>query len=494
MSAWSRERVLRFLKRALPVSAALVVAPLALTSWVESSAPGTAPPQDAASSPPVTPVAAAPAAGGVAATVEPDRVHTLRAGDTLGRALRALGLAGDEAERAANAASVYVNPKQLRPGMRIAAFVSSFSGGDGASAPRAATTSGSSYASQTAQPTRFELAVAGRGHLSVERGGEEWLPSWRPYRRELRTRAVHGSLSGSLESSVAAAGAHSDLAYAMADVLQWDLDFNRDLQPGDRFDVLFEEVHLEGSYFGVERVLALSYAQANRKLEVFRFGSAGAFYDAEGRPSEKMFLRAPLPYSRVTSKFSTRRFHPVLKIHRPHYGVDYGAPVGTPVRVTAAGTVLHAGWEGGGGKTVKVRHPNGFVTCYLHLSGFAAGVRAGSRVRQGELIGYVGATGLASGPHLDYRVQRNGTWIDPQSLKSVPGPALDTLQLADFRVVRDVMRPMLAGTAEPPAAGADAFLLAAARAGAPGQSSGARDARDGDKPRTARATDSTTRK
>ena len=270
-------------------------------------------------------------------------------------------------------------------------------------------------------------------------------------------------LSGSLEGSVAEAGADPELAYAMADVLQWDLDFNRDLQPGDRFDVLYEEVYLEGHYFGIERLLALSYTQTDRKLELYRYGSAAAFYDAEGRPSEKMFLRAPLPYSRVTSKFSAHRFHPVLKVTRPHYGVDYGAPVGTPVRVTAAGTVLSAGWNGGGGKTVKVRHPNGFVTGYLHLSRFAAGLRAGARVRQGELIGYVGATGLASGPHLDYRVQRDGVWIDPQSLKSVPSLPLDPAQLTEFRWVRDAVRPILDGSAEPPANGGVGFILASAR-------------------------------
>ncbi len=443
MNAWSREKALQFLKRALPVSAAILVAPLALTSWIESPAEK---PMDrelsALASPQPSPqsVAPSPPAGkaGVS-SLEPDRVQTLRSGDTLGKALRDLGFASDQAERAARAASRYVDPRQLRPGMRVAAYL------DGA------------------EPGRFELAVAGRGELSVERGGEEWLPSWRPYRRELRTRAVHGVLSGSLESSVATAGADPGLAYAMAEVLQWDLDFNRDLQRGDRFDVLFEEVHLEGSYFGVERVLALSYSQANRKLEVFRYGSDGGFYDAFGRPSEKMFLRAPLPYSRVTSKFSTHRFHPVLKVTRPHYGVDYGAPVGTPVRVTAAGTVAHAGWDGGGGKTVKVRHPNGYLTGYLHLSRFAAGIRPGSRVRQGDLIGYVGATGLASGPHLDYRVQRDGNWIDPQSLKSVPSAPLDSTQLADFRLLRDALRPVLDGKAEPPATVGTAFALAASR-------------------------------
>jgi murein DD-endopeptidase MepM/ murein hydrolase activator NlpD len=456
--------VLQSLKLALPVAAAVVVAPLALTSWIGTPA---SQPLDREPVALAAPAASSPVAAAVATDLSAARVLVLRAGDTLGKALRDLGFASDQAERAASAASRYVNPRQLRPGMRLAAYL------DGA------------------EPGRFELAVAGKGELSVERGGEEWLPSWRPYRRELRTRAVHGTLSGSLESSVAAAGADSDLAYAMADVLQWDLDFNRDLQRGDRFDVLYEEIYLEGRYSGIERVLALAYAQKDRKLELFRYGSAGAFYDAEGRPSEKMFLRAPLPYSRVTSKFSTHRFHPVLKVTRPHYGVDYGAPVGTPVRVTAAGTVVSAGWDGGGGKTVKVRHPNGFTTCYLHLSGFAAGVRAGSRVRQGELIGYVGATGLATGPHLDYRVQRNGTWIDPQSLKSVPAPPLDAVQLADFRIVRDAMRPVLAGSVAPAQTGADTFKVAAARPGSPAPDSGVRDAQSA---RTAPAANSSTRK
>lgn len=435
MKAWSRERVLQFLRVALPVSAAVVAAPLALTSWI--AVPSTRP-LDREPLALTAPVPPSPVAPGTSANIEPDRVRTLRSGDTLGKALRDLGFASAEAERAAAAAGRYVNPRQLQPGMRVAAYL------------------------EGAAPGRFELAVAGQGELSVERGGEDWLPSWRPYRRELRTRAVHGRLAGSLEGSVAAAGADPELTYAMADVLQWDLDFNRDLQPGDRFDVLFEEIYLEGRYFGVERVLALSYTQANRKLEVYRYGSAGAYYDAEGRPSEKMFLRAPLPYSRVTSKFSAHRFHPVLKVSRPHYGVDYGAPVGTPVRVTAAGTVLSAGWDGGGGKAVKVRHPNGYLTGYLHLSRFAAGIRPGARVRQGELIGYVGQTGLATGPHLDYRVQRDGTWFDPQSLKSVPAPPLDSGQLAAFVELRDLLRPVLAGTAAPSADRAAAFTMAAA--------------------------------
>ena len=160
-----------------------------------------------------------------------------------------------------------------------------------------------------------------------------------------------------------------------------------------------------------------------------------------------------------------RRFHPVLKVARPHYGVDYGAPVGTPVRVTASGTVEFAGWDGGGGRTVKVRHANGYLTGYLHLSRFAEGIRRGVRVRQGDRIGYVGATGLASGPHLDYRVQHNGRWIDPLSIRSVPAEPIGDVARADFLRQRDAMRQALA-TGVPwtppagPAAAAPATQLA----------------------------------
>jgi murein DD-endopeptidase MepM/ murein hydrolase activator NlpD len=353
----------------------------------------------------------------------PDRVATLGRGDTLGDLLSDLGLPGEEIPAVVRAASPHLNPRQLQPGLRIAAFV------------------------ENDRPERFEVALAGRGDLTVLRTGAAWESSYRAYAREARTRTVRGTIAGSLERSLAAAGAETELAYAMADVLQWDLDFTRDLQNGDRFEALFEEIYLDGSFHSLGRVLALRYVQPRRTLEVFHYGDGDAYYDAEGRPLEKMFLRAPLPYSRVTSKFSTHRFHPVLKITRPHYGVDYGAPTGTPVRVTANGVVQSAGWDGGGGKTVKVRHANGFLTAYLHLSRFASGVSAGARVSQGEIVGYVGSTGLASGPHLDYRVQQNGRWIDPLSMKSVPAVALSSLARDEFLRERDAMRVALGGEA-----------------------------------------------
>ncbi len=295
----------------------------------------------------------------------------------------------------------------------------------------------------------FELVLAGRGAVRAERraDGEGWSGSWREFERAVRIYHVDGELDGSLEGSIMRAGGDSRLAILMSEVLQWDLDFTRDLRLGDRFRVIYETVYLDGAYDSLGGISALVYDNGDRRLEAYRYGGEGRYYDGDGRPLRKMFLRSPMRYSRVTSRFSHRRFHPVLKRYRPHYGVDYGAPTGTPVRATANGTVVFAGWDGGGGRTVKIRHPNGFLTAYLHLSRFARGISPGRSVRQGEVIGYVGATGLATGPHLDYRVQRGGRWIDPLSLKSEPAEPLPEEQLADFFAHRDSLRRKLARSA-----------------------------------------------
>ncbi len=289
----------------------------------------------------------------------------------------------------------------------------------------------------------FRLTLAGRGRVAALRGDDGWSGSWRPFVRTSRVRRAVGELRGSLEASIQRAGGSPRVAYEMAEVLQWDLDFNRDLRLGDRFEVLYEEIFLDGAFETVGEVLALRYDNDGRTHEAYRFGDPPGYYDGEGRPLRKLFLRSPLRYSRVTSRFSKRRFHPVLKRYRPHYGVDYGAPIGTPVRVTGSGTVVSAGWDGGGGRTVKVRHPNGFVTAYLHLSRFATGIRRGRRVSQGDTIGYVGSTGLATGPHLDYRVQRNGRWINPLAMEVEPAPPIPDDQLPGFVDRRDRLRQAL---------------------------------------------------
>ena len=352
-----------------------------------------------------------------------DRSASLKPGQTLRELFNELGMAPHEIYGATRASERYVDPRQLRVGAPWSAYL----GANG-------------------RLQRFEMVLPGRGELTLERVGGQWQPAWRKLRRESRVRAIRGTLEGALESSMARAGAAPELAYLLADVLQWDLDFSRDLRRHDEFRVLFEEVMVEGHEPRPERVLAVSYAHAEgRALEAFLFGSAtdAGYFDGEGKPLQKMFLRSPMPYSRVTSKFSNRRFHPVLGVFRPHHGIDYGAPTGTPVRVTASGAVVEADWSGGGGKTVKVRHPNGYLTAYLHLSRFARGIRPGARVRQGDVIGYVGATGLATAPHLDYRIQVHGRWIDPMTLAIVPAEPVPSPRRAEFLAVRDAMRASL---------------------------------------------------
>ncbi|MXX76456.1 MAG: peptidoglycan DD-metalloendopeptidase family protein [Holophagales bacterium] len=355
--------------------------------------------------------------------------HEIRRGDTLDGVLRRAGVPEAELRQASAAVSEVLDPRKLRARDSYYSMVHRDEGLVGIRLPR-----------------------RGQGVVVADRNHGAWTSRYRPYRRSHIRRLVHGELRGALESSIRRAGGPANLAESMARVLQWDLDFNRDLRVGDRFEVVFDELLLDGQLQGVDQVHALRYRNRERWLEAYRFpdeepaeGGSNRYYDGDGQPLQRQFLRSPLPYSRVTSRFSLSRFHPVLKRRMPHYGVDYGAPVGTPVRATANGTVVSAGTRGGGGRTVRLRHANGYLTAYLHLSGYAQGVRAGARVNQGQVIGYVGSSGLSTGPHLDYRVQSNGRWINPATLVSEPVPPLADALLPAFFERRDALRHELRG-------------------------------------------------
>ena len=369
-----------------------------------------------------------------------------RRGQTLSDVLDDLELAPSDRQALTTALAEHVDLRRLRPEDSYAAVLD-----------------------ESAAVQEFRLTLAGRGRAAARRGEQGWQGAWRPFTRSRRVRHVAGELSGSLEGSIQRAGGSPVVAYEMAEVLQWDLDFNRDLRVDDRFEIVYEELFVDGTFESIGEILALRYENAGRLHEAYRFGDPPGYYDGEGRPLRKLFLRSPLRYSRVTSRFSQRRFHPVLKRYRPHYGVDYGAPVGTPVRVTGSGTVVFAGWDGGGGRTVKVRHPNGYLTAYLHLSRFAAGIRSGRRVAQGDTIGYVGATGLATGPHLDYRVQRGGRWLNPLAMKVEPAPPIPEEQIAEFLTRRDLLRQALVGGALDPSPPAKPRLAALAVSATPGK-------------------------
>jgi murein DD-endopeptidase MepM/ murein hydrolase activator NlpD len=364
---------------------------------------------------------------------------TLDRGESLSQLLAEVGLDARDRHLVSAALAQHVELRRLRPGVQAAAYL----GGQ----PR---------------PAVLQLYVPGSGRLHLAASDDGWESRWEPAVQATELRRVSVEIESSLSGALTAAGHSAEVSYRIADVLQWDVDFGRDLRRGDRLQALYEQVLVDGRPTRTGNVLAVALWNRGRLVEAYGYGDGGAYYDAEGRPLRKMFLRSPLAFStRITSGFSHRRFHPVLKSYRPHWGVDYGAPTGTPVRATADGVVLSAGWDGGGGKVVKLRHPGGYMTAYLHLSRFAEGVSRGGRVRQGEVIGYVGSTGLSTAPHLDYRVQHQGKWIDPLSLKSVPAPSLSTAEMVRFGAWREQLRASMQ-TGDLPDPGASQWQLAAA--------------------------------
>jgi murein DD-endopeptidase MepM/ murein hydrolase activator NlpD len=260
----------------------------------------------------------------------------------------------------------------------------------------------------------------------------------------------HGTASGeigeatpSLFQSIEAAGEGADLAMAMAEVFAGEIDFNSDLQPGDRYTVTFERFRRQGrpSSYGV--ITAARFENDGRVLHAFRFTTPGGkpdYYDEHGRSLRRFFLRSPLKFvPQVTSGFSARRMHPVLHTARAHRGVDYAAPPGAPVVAIAAGRVVSATFDHANGRMVRLRHSSGYESYYLHLSAFAPGVRAGVPITQGQTVGRVGSTGLATGPHLHYGLRKNGVFVNPlrEHRNLPPGDPVPVSAMAAFTAERD---------------------------------------------------------
>jgi murein DD-endopeptidase MepM/ murein hydrolase activator NlpD len=277
-----------------------------------------------------------------------------------------------------------------------------------------------------------------------------------PYRTERAIVSLGGTISRerpSLFEAMDATGEKPDLSIALAEVFGGDIDFNSDLQPGDTFRVAVEKVFREQGFAGYGPIAAAEFVNEGRVLRAIRFtppaGRPG-YYDENGRSLRRFFLKSPLKFEpRVSSRFSNRRLHPILRVVRPHLGVDYLAPAGAPVVSVAAGVVTSAGFNGDAGRVVQIRHPNGYETYYMHLSGIAAGLRPGVRVEQGELIGRVGTSGLSTGPHLDYRIRKNGVFVNPltEHKKFPPGEPLPASCLEQFKAERDRALAWLVPTA-----------------------------------------------
>ena len=284
------------------------------------------------------------------------------------------------------------------------------------------------------------------------------------YDKETSVVTIRGRIDrehSSLIAAVAATGERVQLAISLAELFSGQIDFENDLQPGDGFEVLFETTKYQtASSPDTDRFWPRGSRASGKEHQAYRWVHPGTqkagYYDEQGRSLKRFVLASPLRFTpRVTSGFSRRRMHPVHHTVRAHLGVDYAAPTGTPVVAVASGVVVSAGWAGGGGRQVRIRHASGFESYYLHLSAFAKGVSAGAHVDQGQLIGRVGATGTATGPHLDYRLRRNGVFVDPrrEHARQPPGEPIPALYLSDFGVARDEMLQQFSATvaAEPPA-------------------------------------------
>lgn len=265
---------------------------------------------------------------------------------------------------------------------------------------------------------------------------------------ETRLSLMAGKIKTSFFEDSIQAGLNPQLVLDLTDIFGWDIDFFVDVREGDSFRVLLEDNYKEGKFVYTKRILAAEFVNQGCTYQVFYFKNNNGiegYYDSAGRSVRKQFLKSPLSYSRISSSFTTRRLHPILKIYRPHYGIDYAAPPGTPIEAVCDGKVISAGWKGGYGNCVTIQHSATYASNYGHLSHFAQGIKAGAKVKQGEIIGFVGSTGLATGPHLDYRISEHGDFINPFNLKNINTEGLNSRYRGRFEEIKREMLARLDG-------------------------------------------------
>jgi murein DD-endopeptidase MepM/ murein hydrolase activator NlpD len=367
---------------------------------------------------PPEPPRARPDIGHAPETAAPDQSPApieivLKRGETLETALRRAGVERAEAAAIVAALRSSVNMRRLAPGEQLTVVP----GPEGRPAEVA-------YVRSPAE--RYEIRPGDHG----------WTVT--AVRADVDTRvvALAGEVRDSLFASIERIGEAASLTARLVNLFEWDFDFAADSLPGDRFRFLVEKRYVGETLLGYGEILIAEYSSAGRSLltSVAFEDAAGRndYYDASERSVRKMFLRAPLDFTRITSGFSHARHHPILGGLRPHLAVDYGAPIGTPVRAVADGVVTQAGWDGGYGLAVTLRHARGYETMYNHLS--RIDVRRGERVRQRQVIGKVGTTGLSTGPHLDYRVRKGGVFVNPLGEKFIPGSPVPAHRREAFAV------------------------------------------------------------
>ena len=316
---------------------------------------------------------------------------------------------------------------------------------------------GNSYTAFLSHDTLNRLQYLVYEHTPLDYVIFDFTDSVRLYLRQkdliTRQKRASGTIETSLWNAVTQSKINPMVAIELSEMYAWTIDFFG-LQPGDHFTVLYDEMYVDTLSIGLGRIHAASFNHAGKELLAIPFmqDSVEAYFDAEGNSLRRAFLKAPLRYSRISSRFSGSRMHPILKIRRPHYGVDYSAQIGTPVYSIGDGRVIMVDYQSGSGRIVKVRHNSVYTSAYMHLSSFAKGIQTGRYVAQGELLGYVGSSGLSTGPHLDFRVTQNGSPIDPLKMESPPVDPIKPENRAAFDSVKLATIQLLNGSLPAPMA------------------------------------------
>ena len=343
--------------------------------------------------------------------------YQIRSGDNPAAILDVLGFSAREAERITRVSATVLDPTKLRAGMCYYTFTTQ----DSVAAIR-----------------YMAFAKSLTDYAVIDLSGD----SVRAYEFNkpvsIKRHYAEGTITSSLWNVMKEKGADPLLALKLSDVFAWQIDFF-DVKEGDSFRVMYDVAYIDDTTaLSIASIGGAVFTHQGKAFTAIPFTQDSVFeyFDLEGNSLRKAFLKAPLDFFRITSRFSNARFHPILKRYRAHHGVDYAAPVGTPVKSIGAGTVVAKGYMGGGGNTLKVKHNSVYTTSYMHLSRYAKGIQVGSRVEQGQVIGYVGSTGLSTGPHLDFRVYKNGQAINPLQMEAPPSLPVKPELRDSFQVVK----------------------------------------------------------
>ena len=356
----------------------------------------------------------------------------IASGETLGKILNRYGISAQAVDRLDKIAAEVFPLRNIRAGQKYTAFIHE----DSLYTPHL------DFLAYEISMTDYVVFGFQNDSVTIRKDAKSFT-----LERKKKSAVINSSLWGAIMEQ----NLPYSLAAEMEEIYQWTVDFFG-IQKGDSFTVIYDERFIDDSVsVGIGRIWGAKFSQGGKEYYAipFRQGGKIQYWEADGASLRKQMLKAPLKYTRISSRFSYARRHPIYKVYRPHTGVDYAAPKGTPVHAVADGVVTFKGWGGGGGNTLKIKHAGGLMTGYLHLSGYAKGIAQGTRVSQGQLIGYVGSTGASTGPHLDYRVWKNGTPIDPLKIPSEPAEPISKENREAFEFVRDRIMAELNGDVAP---------------------------------------------